>query len=116
VHIIIISGDSESLDHFHSAGDPTKRHKRRETEKEDRHTDQTERESERQRERLEKISAQLLFFSHGHTPGCVCLLLQYLIQSCARGGRRIVEDMCYEIRRAEACVTSFIFIIINYKH
>jgi hypothetical protein len=35
---------------------------------------------------------------------CVCLLLQYPIQSCARGGRRIVEDMCYEIRRAEACV------------
>jgi hypothetical protein len=35
---------------------------------------------------------------------CVCLLLQYLIQSCARRGRRIVEDMCYEIRRAEACV------------
>jgi hypothetical protein len=34
----------------------------------------------------------------------VCLLLQYLIQSCARVGRRIVEDMCYEIRRAEACV------------
>jgi hypothetical protein len=34
----------------------------------------------------------------------VCLLLQYLIQSCARGGRRTVEDMCYEIRRAEACV------------
>jgi alpha-galactosidase len=25
-----------------------------------------------------------------------------LIQSCARGGRRIVEEMCYEIRRAEA--------------
>jgi hypothetical protein len=35
---------------------------------------------------------------------CVCLLLQYLLQSCARGGRRIVEDMCCEIRRAEACV------------
>ena len=35
---------------------------------------------------------------------CVCLLLQDLLQSCARGGRRIVEDMCYEIRRAEACV------------
>ena len=33
-----------------------------------------------------------------------CLFLQYLIQSCARGGRRIVEDMCYEIQRAEACV------------
>jgi hypothetical protein len=24
------------------------------------------------------------------------LLLQYLIQSCARGWRRIVEDMCYD--------------------
>ena len=35
---------------------------------------------------------------------CCCLLLQYLIQSCACGGRRIVEDMCYEIRQAEACV------------
>jgi hypothetical protein len=34
---------------------------------------------------------------------CLCLLLQDLLQSCARGGRRIVEDMCYEIRRAEAC-------------
>ena len=33
-----------------------------------------------------------------------CLLLQYLIQSCACVGRRIVEDMCYEVRRAEACV------------
>ena len=35
---------------------------------------------------------------------CVCLLLQDLLQSCARWGRGIVEDMCYEIRRAEACV------------
>jgi hypothetical protein len=36
---------------------------------------------------------------------CVlCLLMQYLIHNCARGWRRIVEDMCYEIRRAEACV------------
>jgi hypothetical protein len=34
---------------------------------------------------------------------CVCLLLQYLLQSCSRGGRGIVEDMCYEVRRAEAC-------------
>jgi hypothetical protein len=34
-------------------------------------------------------------------PQCI---LQYLIQSCARGGRWTVEDMCYEIRRAEACV------------
>ena len=36
-------------------------------------------------------------------PGC-CLLLQYLIQSCARGGRRILENMCYEIRPSGACV------------
>ena len=34
---------------------------------------------------------------------CV-LLLQDLLQSFARGGRRRVEDMCYERRRAEACV------------
>jgi hypothetical protein len=33
-----------------------------------------------------------------------CLLLQFLLQSCSRGGRVIVEDMCYEIRQAEACV------------
>ena len=33
-------------------------------------------------------------------PGC-CLLLQHLIQSCACGGRRIVENMCSETRRAE---------------
>jgi hypothetical protein len=26
---------------------------------------------------------------------CVCLLLQYLFQSCSRGGRGIVKDMCY---------------------
>jgi len=50
--------------------------------------------------------------SHTHTLVCrsvvrcwVCvLLLQDLLQSCARGGRRRVEDMCYERRRAEACV------------
>ena len=41
----------------------------------------------------------------GGTNVCVCvLLLQDLLQSCARGGRRRVEDMCYERRRAEACV------------
>jgi hypothetical protein len=28
---------------------------------------------------------------------CVCLLLQDLLQSCARRGRRIMEDMCYEM-------------------
>ena len=37
-------------------------------------------------------------------PNVCVLLLQDLVQSCARGGRRRVEDMCYERRRAEACV------------
>jgi hypothetical protein len=38
-------------------------------------------------------------------PQCVCLLLQDLVQSCLRGGGGgIWEDMCYERRRAEACV------------
>jgi hypothetical protein len=36
--------------------------------------------------------------------GVCVLLLQDLLQSCARWGRRRVEDMCYERRRAEACV------------
>jgi hypothetical protein len=37
-------------------------------------------------------------------PG-VCLLLQYLLQSCSRGrGGGAVEDMCYKRLRAEACV------------
>jgi hypothetical protein len=36
--------------------------------------------------------------------GVCVLLLQDLLQSCSRGGRRRVEDMCYERRRAEACV------------
>jgi hypothetical protein len=36
--------------------------------------------------------------------GVYVLLLQDLVQSCARGGKRRVEDMCYERRRAEACV------------
>ena len=39
----------------------------------------------------------------GPLPVCV-LLLQDLLQSCSRGGGRRVEDMCYESRRAEACV------------
>ena len=34
---------------------------------------------------------------------CVCLLLQYLLQSCSRGVGEIVDDICYERRRAEAC-------------
>jgi len=34
----------------------------------------------------------------------VCLLLQDLLQSCSRVVGRRVEDMCYERRRAEACV------------
>jgi hypothetical protein len=44
-------------------------------------------------------------FTREHLDFRVCvLLLQDLLQSCARGGRRRVEDMCYERRRAEACV------------
>jgi hypothetical protein len=31
----------------------------------------------------------------------VCLLLQYLLQSCSRGGETM-EDICYESLRAEA--------------
>ena len=47
----------------------------------------------------------LVFFYVVDVEVCVCvLLLQDLLQSCARGGRRRVEDMCYERRRAEACV------------
>jgi hypothetical protein len=51
-------------------------------------------------------STKLFAWGGGDMGGHVllCLLLQYLVQSCARGGRRIVEDMCYEIRRAQACV------------
>ena len=41
--------------------------------------------------------------SVGVSSVCV-LLLQDLLQSCSRGGRRRVEDMCYERRRVEACV------------
>ena len=28
---------------------------------------------------------------------CMCLLLQYLLHSCSRGGRGIGEDMCCEM-------------------
>ena len=38
------------------------------------------------------------------SPLSVCLLLQDLLQSCSRGGGRRVDDMCYDRRRAEACV------------
>jgi hypothetical protein len=38
------------------------------------------------------------------SPGVCVLLLQDLLQSCSRGGRRRVEDRCYERQRAEACV------------
>jgi len=27
---------------------------------------------------------------------CCCLVLQDLLQSCSRGGRRIVQDMCWD--------------------
>ena len=42
-----------------------------------------------------------------HHKVCVCLLLQYLLQSCSRGGVGggwRGEDMCYERLRAEASV------------
>ena len=41
--------------------------------------------------------------SAGAFPLCVCLLLHDLVQSWLRGGG-ILEDMCYERRRAKACV------------
>jgi hypothetical protein len=31
----------------------------------------------------------------------MCILLQYLLQSCSRGGRGIVEDMCESLRDDE---------------
>ena len=46
----------------------------------------------------------VVFFNKQSAVGVCVLLLQDLLQSCARGGRRRVEDMCYERRRAEACV------------
>jgi hypothetical protein len=39
---------------------------------------------------------------------CVCLLLEYLLYSCSRRERGIVEDMCYGRRRAEACVDGLV--------
>jgi hypothetical protein len=35
---------------------------------------------------------------------CVCYYCSTYYKTVRVGGRRIVEDMCYEIRRAEACV------------
>jgi len=36
---------------------------------------------------------------------CVCVYyFRTYYKACLRGGRRRVEDMCYERRRAEACV------------
>jgi hypothetical protein len=43
----------------------------------------------------------------GNSGGHVSLLLQDLlsiIKLCARGWRGTVKDICYEVRRAEACV------------
>ena len=44
-----------------------------------------------------------LSYADFQKPESVCLLLQYLLQSCSRE-EGVVEDMCYERRRAEACV------------
>ena len=49
-------------------------------------------------------TVELLLSIFVTTTASVCLLLQYLLQSCSRGGGEIVEDMCYEILRIEACV------------
>ena len=37
-------------------------------------------------------------------PPSASLKREGLLQSCSRGGRGIVEDMCYERLRAEGCV------------
>jgi hypothetical protein len=52
------------------------------------------------------VTGRLLGARRDHHEVCVFipLLLQYLLQSCSRGRRGIVEDMCYERRRAEARV------------
>ena len=44
------------------------------------------------------------FIKYPNLIECVCLFLQDLLQSCSLGGRRRVEDKCYERRRAESCV------------
>jgi hypothetical protein len=41
---------------------------------------------------------------NGYTANVCVLLLQDLLQICSRGGGRRVEEMCYERRRADACV------------
>ncbi len=51
------------------------------------------------------VAASTPFMMPQQRRKCVCvLLLQDLLQSYARGGRRRVEDMCSERRRAEASV------------
>jgi hypothetical protein len=35
---------------------------------------------------------------------CVFITAGPIIKLCARGWRGTVKDMCYEVRRAEACV------------
>ena len=49
---------------------------------------------------LAAMNSPHIMFRQQANPPRVCLLLQDLVQSCARVGRRIVEDMCYETRRA----------------
>jgi hypothetical protein len=52
-----------------------------------------------------KVFALMMIDGFYSQNGRVCvLLLQDLLQSCSSGGRRRVEDRCYERRRAEACV------------
>jgi hypothetical protein len=53
---------------------------------------------------LQDLVQSCLHGGGGYGRVCVCLLLQDLVQRCLHGGGGIWEDMCYERRRAEACV------------
>ena len=57
--------------------------------------------SSREEERAKCNTSRAPWLHHGELM-CVCLLLQYLLQSCSSGGRGKVDDMCCERRRAEA--------------
>jgi hypothetical protein len=45
------------------------------------------------------------FYSHRELQLAACVFIT-AGQSCVRSGRGTVKDMCYEVRRAEACVDS----------
>ena len=45
---------------------------------------------------------------------CVCVLLQYLLQSCSRGGRGIAEDMCYERRESRDLPSPLLLLFLGH--